>query len=106
MDKQSTETSTSTKSRANGTHAHSPGELRDALDDVSSSLGDLYRAADAFTTEQTRVRPRVVLGAAAGIGFVLGGGLASRLGGTLLSVGGRLLASRFLEEGLSPDKGD
>jgi hypothetical protein len=40
----------------------------------------------------------VALGVAAGIGFVLGGGLASRLGGTLLSVGARLVATRVLEE--------
>jgi len=100
--KQTSETPGGNKSRANGTH-HSPAEIRDAIDDVSSSLGDLYRAADSFATEQTRVRPRTMLGAAAGIGFVLGGGLASRLGATLLSVGTRLVASRLLEQVLSPD---
>src|SRR5579871_3022746 len=83
----------------NGTSAAStPTELRDAWDDVASSVGDLYRAADAFATEQARERPYVFLGAAAGIGFVLGGGLASRLGATLLGMGSRLAASRLLEE--------
>ena len=73
--------------------------------DVSASLGDLYRAADSFASEQTRERPHVALGVAAGVGFVLGGGLASRLGGTLLSVGTRLVATRLLEEWLSTDNG-
>jgi len=85
------------KNHDNGAKA-GPAELRDAWTDVASSMGDLYRAADAFATEQTRVRPHVVLGVAACVGFVLGGGLASRLGGTLLGVGSRLAASRLLEE--------
>jgi ElaB/YqjD/DUF883 family membrane-anchored ribosome-binding protein len=75
-----------------------PVELRDALEDVKSSLGDLYHAADTFATEQARERPYVFLGVAAGVGFVLGGGLASRLGSTLLGVGSRLAASRIMEE--------
>jgi ElaB/YqjD/DUF883 family membrane-anchored ribosome-binding protein len=82
----------------NGTSTTTPTELRDALDDVTSSMSDLYRAADAFATEQARERPYVFLGVAAGIGFVLGGGLASRLGSTLLGVGSRLAVSRVLEE--------
>jgi hypothetical protein len=93
------------RSRVNGAHG-SPAELGDAWADVTSSLGDLYRAADTFTTEQTKIRPHVVLGAAAGIGFILGGGLASRLGSTLLSVGTRLFASRFLEEMMSHAEGE
>ncbi len=84
--------------RQNGTSATTPTELRDAWDDVTSSVGDLYRAADTFATEQARERPYLFLGVAAGIGFVLGGGLASRLGGTLLGVGSRLAASRLMEE--------
>jgi ElaB/YqjD/DUF883 family membrane-anchored ribosome-binding protein len=82
----------------NGTSATTPTELRDAWDDVTSSVGDLYRAADTFATEQARERPYVFLGVAAGVGFVLGGGLASRLGATLLGVGSRLAASRLFEE--------
>jgi len=73
-------------------------ELRDAWSDVTSSIGDLYRAADAFATEQAHERPYVLLGVAAGIGFILGGGLASRFGAALLGVGSRLAASRIVEE--------
>ena len=75
-----------------------PTELRDAWDDVTTSVNDLYRAADAFATEHARERPYVLLGVAAGVGFVLGGGLASRLGSALLGVGSRLIAGRLVEE--------
>lgn len=73
-------------------------ELRDAWDEVVTSTAELYRAADAFATEQVHVRPHAALGVAVGVGFVLGGGLASRVGSTLLTVGIRLAASRFLED--------
>ena len=97
---QSTSNKQGSGKRVNGT---TPVELKDAWEDVSASLGDLYRAADSFASEQTRERPHVALGVAAGVGFILGGGLASRLGGTLLSVGTRLVATRFLEEWLSTE---
>ena len=88
-----------TKKQKNGMNSSTtPTELRDALDDVTSSIGDLYRAADTFATEQARERPYLFLGVAAGIGFVLGGGLASRLGATLLGMGSRLAASRIMQE--------
>lgn len=88
---------TGAKKHKNGMNS-GPAELRDAFDDVTTSLNDLYRAADAFATAQARERPYVLLGAAAGIGFVLGGGLASRLGAALLGMGSRLAASKLIEE--------
>jgi hypothetical protein len=72
-------------------------EVQEALEDVVSSIEGLYQAADTFLGHHARERPHVVLGAAAGIGFVLGGGLASRVGGFMLTVGGRLLMNRLLE---------
>jgi len=86
------------KKHKNGMNKGGPAELKDALGDVTSSLNDLYRAADAFATEHARERPYVLLGVAAGIGFILGGGLASRVGGALLGVGTRMATSRLLEE--------
>lgn len=73
-------------------------DMRKAAGDVVSSVGDLYNATDAFLGRHTRARPRVVLGAAAGIGFVLGGGLASRVGGLIVTIGGRILANRVLKD--------
>lgn len=100
MEANKTESEHKSSNRPNG---NTPTELRDAWDDVSSSVGDLYRAADAFVSEQARERPHVTLGLAAGVGFLLGGGLSSRLGGTLLSMGTRVLAARFLEDWVSND---
>ena len=75
--------------------------VTEAMEDVASSIEGLYHAADTFLGHHVRERPHVVLGAAAGIGFVLGGGLASRLGGVIVSIGGRLLVNRLLEGGVS-----
>jgi len=85
--------------RSSDTH-----ELRDAWDEVVTSTGELYRSADAFATEQVSLRPHAVLGVAAGVGFILGGGLASRMGSTLLTVGARMVASRFLEGWTTPSE--
>ena len=95
--KEPSKSSSSHPSRANG-RGSDTHELRDAWDEVVTSTSELYRAADAFAEEQVQARPHVVLGVAAGVGFVLGGGLASRVGSTLLTVGARLVASRFLED--------
>ena len=81
----------------NGTHT-APAEITDAWTGVASSMTELYRATDAFATEQARERPYVFLGVAAGLGFVIGGGLASRLGVTILGLGSRFAASRLIEE--------
>jgi len=84
-------------------------ELRQAVDDVVSSAEELYRVADVFVGKHAQQRPYVVLGAALGVGFVLGGGLASRMGGRLLTFGGKMLVSRalegFFEEGLEQANG-
>ncbi len=52
----------------------------DRLREVGRNLGDQL-------DEQVRKRPYVVLGAAAGVGFVAGSILGSRLGQVLLAVG-------------------
>ncbi|HEX4475610.1 MAG TPA: hypothetical protein VH142_11065 [Polyangiaceae bacterium] len=81
-----------------GGSADSGADMSKAVGDVVSSVAVLYHATDVFLGRQTRERPRVVLGAAAGIGFVLGGGLASRVGGLIVTIGGRLLANRMLKD--------
>lgn len=75
--------------------------IKEAALDAASSVGDLYHVSQEFLERQTQQRPYAVLGAAAGIGFVLGGGLASRFGGILLSIGGRVLASRITDNSTS-----
>jgi ElaB/YqjD/DUF883 family membrane-anchored ribosome-binding protein len=98
MDAKQSSSSTEHASRPANGRTSDTHELRDAWDEVVTSTAELYHAADAFATEQVHTRPHAALGVVAGIGFVLGGGLASRVGSTLLTVGVRLVASRFLED--------
>ena len=68
--------------------------VRDAADDL-----------ERYLTEQVEERPYTTLGVAAGVGFVLGGGLRSRLTVVLLGAATRLataLAARELAARLSP----
>jgi hypothetical protein len=75
----------------------SRAELTRAAQDVASSVEQLYRVADSFVGRHAKDRPYAVLGAAAGIGFVLGGGLAWRLAGTLVNVAGRVAVTHALD---------
>ena len=68
--------------------------VRDAADDL-----------ERYLTEQVEERPYTTLGVAAGVGFVLGGGLRSRLTVVLLGAATRLataVAARELAARLSP----
>jgi hypothetical protein len=72
-------------------------ELRSAAEDLASSVEQLYRVGDAFLGKHAEDRPYVILGAAAGVGFILGGGLASRLAGTFLNVFGRMAVTHAVD---------
>jgi hypothetical protein len=65
---------------------------------------DITADAEAALREQLKERPYLTLGAAVGIGYVLGGGIPSRLAGILFSVGTRLVlasaAQRLLVQGV------
>jgi hypothetical protein len=74
--------------------------VKEAVHDVASSVEELYRVANDYVGRRAEDRPYVVLGAAFGIGFVLGGGLASRLGGVVATLGSKLLVSRLFESQL------
>jgi hypothetical protein len=78
--------------------------LKDAAMDVASSVSDLYEVSSNYIQRQAAERPYVMLGAAAGIGFILGGGLASRLAGVLLTATGRVLAAELMQSS-STDRG-
>lgn len=68
---------------------------------VQGATDDLER----YLTEQVEERPYTTLGVAAGVGYVLGGGLRSRLTAVLLGAATRLamaLAARELAARLSP----
>jgi ElaB/YqjD/DUF883 family membrane-anchored ribosome-binding protein len=80
---------------------NTPADLRRAAEDVASSVEQLYRVGDAFVGRQAQDRPYVILGVAAGLGFVLGGGLASRVTGALINVVGRLAVTHAVDTWLS-----
>lgn len=80
---------------------NTPADLQRAVEDVASSVEQLYRVSDAFVGRQAQDRPYVVLGAAAGLGFVLGGGLAWRITGALMNVVGRLAVTHAVDTWLS-----
>jgi hypothetical protein len=60
--------------------------LTDTADHAMQSLGALYTAVDGAVQRQVQSNPYATLGVAAGVGFVIGGGLASPMGQMLLRV--------------------
>lgn len=77
-------------------------ELRDALSDLLESAEFVLRQASGFLAHQAEERPQLLLACAAGLGFVVGGGLASRSGGALARAGGRLVLAYFLHRDRGP----
>jgi len=73
-------------------------DLQHAAEELSAAARDLSRTGGIYLRGRARRNPYEVLGVAAGIGFVLGGGLASRASGFLLAAAGRLLVARVIEE--------
>ena len=69
----------------------------DRLREVGRNLGDQL-------DEQVRKRPYAVIGAAAGLGFVAGSILGSRLGQVLLAVGVGYAAKRVLGDEFGIDR--
>jgi len=72
--------------------------LRTAAEEAGAAIEQLYRIGSAFIGREAQDRPYRVLGIAAGIGFVLGGGLAWRMAGRLINVAGRIAVTRGLED--------
>ena len=66
-----------------------PASLTETADQAVQSIGALYTAVDSVLQKQVQANPYATLGVAAGVGFVLGGGLASPMGQMLLRVGVR-----------------
>jgi hypothetical protein len=69
--------------------ASAPAGLAESADQALRSVGSLYNAVDTIVSKQVRERPYVTLAAAAGVGFILGGGMRSPFGQVLIRVGVR-----------------
>jgi ElaB/YqjD/DUF883 family membrane-anchored ribosome-binding protein len=62
------------------------------------SVRDVHGQFNSALSQQASNRPYVALGAAAGIGFVLAGGLTVRLTSKLIGVGARLALSAAVKQ--------
>ena len=72
---------------------------------LAAAVQDAARDWDRYLTEQVEERPYATLGVAVGVGYVLGGGLRSRLTAVLLNAATRLamaVAAREFAARLSP----
>ncbi|MBK7951816.1 MAG: hypothetical protein IPK00_24395 [Deltaproteobacteria bacterium] len=67
--------------------------LRSDLHRISGQAGDLSARADAALHEIVRSDPALAIGAAAGLGFLLGGGVPRGAVTVLLGVGTRMAGS-------------
>lgn len=95
-------------SSGNGAHSHRPG-IGKRVEHIESSAQQMWneaRGAVMDITQSLDLRGRVqrhpyaLLAAAAGIGYVLGGGLFTGLTGKLIRIGVRLAALPFVKEEL------
>lgn len=97
-----------TSSEPKNTPEISPRAVGQAAVGLATAAKDFRATAQAYLTEHARERPYALLGTAAAVGFVLGGGLASRITMSLLMIGGRMVAGRvltqILESELSPEE--
>ena len=66
-------------------------EIGDEARALGSSLESTVHDIEATLRTQMEHRPYAMLAAAAGVGYVLGGGLPSRLTGLLIGLGSRIL---------------
>ena len=73
-------------------------DLVRAAEDAGEALEQLYRIGNTFISRTAQERPYAVVGVAAGIGFMLGGGLAWRMAGRLAGFAGRFAIARALED--------
>lgn len=76
--------------------APSAHAIQEAAKDLSGAAKNFRDVAKGYVAVHARERPYVLLGSAAAVGFVLGGGLASRITMSLLVVGARMFGGRIL----------
>jgi hypothetical protein len=74
--------------------------------DLTDSIDELLAAGTAFVRGQADDRPYVSLAAAAGLGFVLGGGLSLRLLSELAPIVGRIVLAAVAQQALAHGDGD
>jgi ElaB/YqjD/DUF883 family membrane-anchored ribosome-binding protein len=86
------------RARGNALEPGTRDDLVRATEDAGAAIEELYRVGNAFVGRQAEDNPYAVLGVAAGVGFVLGGGLAWKMAGRLINLAGRIAVTRMVEE--------
>lgn len=66
-------------------------EIGAQLQELTATVAESLAGLDSSLRRQFETRPYVTLGAAAGVGYVLAGGLPTRLTGILLGLGSRIV---------------
>jgi ElaB/YqjD/DUF883 family membrane-anchored ribosome-binding protein len=95
--KSTTSSNRSSEKSGRKTAAHEPRvEIQKAWGEASSALETLYTEASHKLQQAVQERPYAALAAAAGIGFVLGGGLRSVTGRYLLRTTAQLVVPGVL----------
>lgn len=96
------DTSLGPETRSLGDHCR---QLHHDAHALAAAMQDATNGLEGYLTERVHNRPYVTLGVAAGVGYVLGGGLRSRLTAVLLAAATRVAlaaAARELGDRLSP----
>jgi hypothetical protein len=78
-------------------HFADASDLRAAWVDAVESIDILIRETRAFLTRQGVERPELLMLCSAGLGFVLGGGLASRTGALVARAGVRMALAQVMQ---------
>jgi hypothetical protein len=73
-------------------------KVKEDVQALAGAVQTTRTSLQSFVQTQVEERPLAVLGTAAGIGFVLGGGLAPRVLRTLLTLGTRLAINAVISE--------
>jgi hypothetical protein len=74
------------------------GEARDQIVELSAAIRRLLRDSEGVLRERMRKQPYGTIAAAAGVGYVLGGGLSPSAVRLLFAAGGRLAVEAFLHQ--------
>lgn len=81
--------------RSIGTHAR---QIRKDATTLATEVRDTSADLERYLLEQLKQRPYATLGVAAGIGYILGGGLRSKITMVLLGLGTRLATTMATQE--------
>jgi ElaB/YqjD/DUF883 family membrane-anchored ribosome-binding protein len=77
----------------------------DEAQQLQQSVGEAADAVYAQLADHATQRPYRTLGTAAGIGFVLAGGLTPKVAGLMLSFGSKWLLGRLTDQFMPPSDG-